>query len=378
MLPLAAPAAEAQVDVYVTEGTHTVNGRQWRTKCEKYSSTERCRTEIMATVVSYDNGKFVPKTGWAFNSLTYKAAAPTLWGKNPLANTGTWTAPDGRKWRTECRTPRTGGDACRNYIVASVIESYKNAKGAWAYRWVTKEVFNSQVRFTTRGSVTPPGPVTYALPDPRAIADPALRQCITEAAGVPAAGPLTAAALATIEELDCNDRGITTLKGMPVLPNVYAIGLNGNAITSTAGFPVQPELFILGLNNNALTDLKGLPSQPTLSTLAVGYNQIASLDAMAEFRGMSILINNNKLTTLANLKAPNAKHIAANDNLIATVDGLPARTGLVGLGLSRNKITTVAPLVTLTGLDWLQLSGNPVTDAESLRRWSTQAWRSTS
>ena len=80
--------AAADVDVYTTPGTHVVNGREWRTTCEPYSQTQRCRTEIKATVVPYSGGKFVQTTGWAFNNLTYAASPRMLWEGNPLGGNG--------------------------------------------------------------------------------------------------------------------------------------------------------------------------------------------------------------------------------------------------------------------------------------------------
>jgi len=64
-VPLALSSGPAQaVDVYTTPGTHSVNGREWRTTCEPYSQTRRCRTEIKATQVSEISGRFVSKTDW--------------------------------------------------------------------------------------------------------------------------------------------------------------------------------------------------------------------------------------------------------------------------------------------------------------------------
>lgn len=153
VLPSSQSPASA-LDVYVTEGTHLHNGRQWRTVCEPYSQTRRCRTEIWATVIRQEGGRFSASNGWAFNNLTYAASPRGLWTTNPLAAYGkvggaaTWTGTDGRTWRTECDTPLTGNGGCRSFIVASVIE----ASGS-GYRWVTKEIFNSMVRF---GSTAPP------------------------------------------------------------------------------------------------------------------------------------------------------------------------------------------------------------------------------
>ena len=84
LLPgFATTQAAADIDVYTTPGTHTVNGRQWKTVCSKYSSTiERCRTEIWATPVAEKNGRYVTSNGWVFNNLTYKASPRRTWINN--------------------------------------------------------------------------------------------------------------------------------------------------------------------------------------------------------------------------------------------------------------------------------------------------------
>ncbi len=150
-----APSAQAQIDVYSAPGTYNVNGRDWHTTCEPYSQTQRCRTEIWATQVKQLNGKFVAKTGWYFNNLSYLSSPRTLWKKNPLGaygavgSTAKWKATDGRQWRTVCDTTRTGRGGCRSYVTSRVIEVYRTPKGATSYHWVTREVFNNLVRFGT-------------------------------------------------------------------------------------------------------------------------------------------------------------------------------------------------------------------------------------
>ncbi len=130
-------------DIYTTPGFHNVNGRKWMTTCEPYSATVRCFTYIWSTTVRYAGGQYVQINGWNFNNLTYAASKRSLWTGNKLAYTNSWTATDGRKWRTECGTPRTGSDGCRSYIEATVIE-YTGS----GYRQVTKFILNNMVRFS--------------------------------------------------------------------------------------------------------------------------------------------------------------------------------------------------------------------------------------
>ncbi|MEO7587279.1 MAG: hypothetical protein ABIS84_04550 [Arachnia sp.] len=130
------------MEVYTIPGERTVNGRQWRTTCENYSATARCRTDIFATVIKKTPTGFQSVKGWAFNSLTYRWTDRALWKNNPLGNTGAWTSAENRQWRTECDTPTTGRGACRSYILTTVID-HKGGKYSQDNLWV----FNNQVLF---------------------------------------------------------------------------------------------------------------------------------------------------------------------------------------------------------------------------------------
>ncbi|RMB58876.1 hypothetical protein [Tessaracoccus antarcticus] len=131
------------MEVYTIPGERTVNGRQWRTTCEPYSSTWRCRTEIFATTIKKTPTGFESVKGWAFNSLTYRWSDRALWVNNPLGKTGQWTSTDGRQWRTECDTTKTGRGACRSYILTTVYDR-QGGKYTQSNKWV----FNNQVLFT--------------------------------------------------------------------------------------------------------------------------------------------------------------------------------------------------------------------------------------
>ncbi|MHA6525121.1 hypothetical protein [Tessaracoccus sp. G1721] len=143
------PTTASAVDVYTTPGTHTVNGRQWRTECSQYSSSvTRCRTEIWATQVKLVSGRYVQTNGWVFNNLTYLPSPRAQWTGNPLGNSGEFTQ-GGRDWYTECDTPTTGRNACRSYIWSTFIAATKTSTGATKYVTKSDWVFNNIVRFST-------------------------------------------------------------------------------------------------------------------------------------------------------------------------------------------------------------------------------------
>lgn len=141
------PAANANAasTVYNTPGHHKVDGRWWRTSCEKFSTTVvRCKTEIWATQVVQHNGAWVQHNMWTFNSLSYLPSERASWGSNPLAKTGSWTAKDGRRWKTECDTAATGRGACRSYVLVSTVI----ASGG-TYKRVSLWTFNNIVLFSS-------------------------------------------------------------------------------------------------------------------------------------------------------------------------------------------------------------------------------------
>ncbi|GAB3818280.1 glycoside hydrolase family 10 protein [Tessaracoccus terricola] len=147
-VPLMAWKPDAARDLYVIPGHHQVNGREWRTDCERYSQTRRCRTDIKATTVTFEGGRYVKKFDWVFNNLTYlPLMTRAQWGTNPLANKGEFTS-SGRPWRTECDTPATGRGGCRSYVrTYGMVHSAQNADGTWRYYRADAWVFNNMVRF---------------------------------------------------------------------------------------------------------------------------------------------------------------------------------------------------------------------------------------
>ncbi len=134
LIPLTAQANSGSSDsrVYTQPGDHLVNGRYWKTSCEKYSSSVvRCTTDIWGEKRTAAGVKY---NGWVFNTLTYLPSSRASWSKNPLARNGSWTASDGRRWKTECDTAATGRNGCRSYTLTG---------GKW--------VVNNIVQFSTSG-----------------------------------------------------------------------------------------------------------------------------------------------------------------------------------------------------------------------------------
>lgn len=384
LLPLAVapqPAA-AEEDLYTTDGTHLVNGREWRTHCEPYSSTRRCWTEIKATTIKYVDGRYQSTTDWTFNNLTYAASPRSLWRRNPLGadgavrGTAQWTGDDGRQWRTECDTAKTGGNGCRSYTFSSVIEAFRTPRGATAYRSVRKWVFNSIVRFTP----APP----RSTDELDRIVDPTLRGCVAEAM-------VEYGSLAAIKALWCDSRGVKTLQGMPAMPALRDLSLMGNALTNLAGLPSLPALGWLDASGNRLAgtlDLSTLPrsvtelnlsrnayarvagSLPGLKRLFLEANRITDVAGIVGSTGLTTLdLGTNAVADASALGRLTAlQYLNLHHNRLTTVAGLTKLPKLMFLYLHGNAIRSVDGLQDLTALEELFLAGNPIADLSVLER----------
>ena len=144
--------ADSAPSVYTTPGGQISQGRLWNTTCEKYSPTiVRCRAEIWATTVTYVNGRYVKRTGWTFNNLSYLPSPRASWANNNLGRTNPNWTQSGRQWRTECDTPATGKGGCRSYIWIKTVQPASSGSGYQnKYAWV----FNNVVLFSS--SSVPP------------------------------------------------------------------------------------------------------------------------------------------------------------------------------------------------------------------------------
>lgn len=390
-----------------------INGRQWRTTCEPYSQTTRCRTEIKATKVTEVNGRFVSRTGWVFNNLTYKESPRSLWKGNPLAKEGVWTSASGHNWLTECDTPVTGRNGCRSYIEARQIVAYQRG-GQWNYRWTTRWVLNNIVRFTANRP-TPPAPTRTPTPepvptprptmtpsvddiDPSNIVDENLRSCVMAETGTQPGEMITREAAAAIKRLKCQDQGINTVAGMPALPNLKILNLTdnalaspgslqglassssiaelelaGNGIASLQELPVLPKPIVLGLQRNNIAALDEMPMLPTLEKLQLSKNRITSTRGLPELPNLTVLqIRDNKLTSLQGLTSlPNLEALLLEDNEIVSFEGLPALPMLTRVEISNNEISSFKGLPASAELKRIEISNNEIASLDGLPEPST-------
>lgn len=365
--------ARAEVDVYTTPGTHHVNGRLWRTSCEPYSQTSRCRTEIKATMIVARGGSFQRVDGWAFNNLTYLPSPRSLWKGNPLAMDKWWVDAKGRQWRTECDTPNTGRGACRTYVMTDVP-----VLAGDQYLTVKQWVFNNLVRFSTAPTPSPapsptpkptpkPSPSPSQLPDEVRFPDAAMTQCVRVATG---GGQITRAAVESLTTLRCSQylsSGMKLdLRGIGQLTSLTIFAAEGLALTSVEPLRGMTTLRELYLMDTQVSDLRPLAALSGLESVHVGGTKVTDLTplyGLSRLRGLGV----------RGLPVGNLEWVSAFTGLKSLDVGdttLPDLTPLAGLALTYLVVdgTGISDLTPLTGmpLTALNIAENPVVDLRPL------------
>lgn len=158
-------------------------------------------------------------------------------------------------------------------------------------------------------------------PEPKTeFSDPALKACVSEAAG-----SLNADDLAKLRYLECRMLGIKDLAGIGQLSG----------------------LEYLSLFENAIEDIKPIAQLKTLQGLQLGNNQIRSIEALSglsKLTRLSLVVN--KISDLAPLESLGQLH---------------------ELNLDHNEIEDISTLAKLEGLKWLTLDNNKISDKAAIK-----------
>ncbi len=198
-----------------------------------------------------------------------------------------------------------------------------------------------------------------------------------------------------LTELDCSDRGITSLSGIEQFTKLSVVRLDDNNIADFSPLQDLAQLRGLYIERNELASLSTLINIEGLAVLHVGFNAISDLAPIIGMKNLFVLDmpGNNivdlapiaELTNMAFITADdnsisdlsplvglrNIKQIYMSNNLIKDLTPLSRLTKLSDVSLSRNAITTLSPLSKLNRILYLDLRLNEFTDLAALSGMST-------
>ena len=142
------------------------------------------------------------------------------------------------------------------------------------------------------------------------IPDPNLRAAIETALGKASGATITAAEMATLNQLNARNANISDLTGLEFATNLTVLILWDNSISDISPVAGLTNLTDLALSRNSLSDISPVAGLTNLTSLILNDNSISDISPVAGLTNLTLLI--------------------LNDNSISDISPLVANTGLGG------------------------------------------------
>ena len=200
------------------------------------------------------------------------------------------------------------------------------------------------------------------------IKDPNLEQVIREALDKPQ-GQLTVKEIERIRELDAENRGVKTLKGLEKVTNLNKWDLSNNQLKNIEGLNNLVTVKELDLSKNKLKNVNGLESLNKVKELYLNNNQLTAVDGLKNLSSsvITLALDNNQLSNIYGLIGlSRVQQLYLNDNQLTNIEGLKNLTITDYIVLHENKLKNVAGLSSLTKVNELDLSNNQLRDISGL------------
>ena len=198
--------------------------------------------------------------------------------------------------------------------------------------------------------------------------DASLRRVVESHLGKESGAPIAPEEMATLRDLNAQDRGVRNLHGLELAVNLESLFADRNEITDLSPLSAMTELRILSLHSNRVDDIDPLAGLVNLESLHLGSNRvtdISALSAMTQLR--SLWLSDNAIDDLRPLAGLlGLETLSLKRTRIADVAALSAMMHLRHLNLSYNAIEDIRPLAELVDLEELALYSNRIADVSAL------------
>lgn len=197
-----------------------------------------------------------------------------------------------------------------------------------------------------------------------AFADPALQACVNQRLGQPDAAPVTTSQAASITQLNCSGRGITSLEGAQALTSAWDLYFANNAITDLSPLTGLTQITQIDIANNQISSLAPFASLTNMVYVSAGGNQISDLSPLSGLTAIkSLNLTDNNVSDLGPLTSlSQLQGLLIGSNNVSDLSPIAGLTGIAALYVDNNQITDLAPLSGLVNIFQLFLNDNEISD----------------
>ncbi|MDD2262647.1 MAG: leucine-rich repeat domain-containing protein, partial [Clostridia bacterium] len=182
--------------------------------------------------------------------------------------------------------------------------------------------------------------------------------------------------LSNLQGLYLDFNQISDLNPLANLSNLQELRLWNNQISDLSPLANMINLQGLEANDNQISDLGPLANLSNLDELDLGYNQISDISPLANLSNLQwLLLYDNQISDLSPLSnLINLYYLNLSSNQISDISPLANLSNLQGLDLWNNQISVLSPLANLSNLQGLYLDGNQISDLGPLANLSNLQW----
>jgi len=262
--------------------------------------------------------------------------------------------------RSETSMPETveDGDLVYDGNLETIVDTGRVNESIYYYRiWSYDAVGNhSETPVTVTANAIP-----VLFPDPNF--ESVIRAAIRQPSGITFSD-----ALARVDRLNADIKGISSIEGIQYLTNLTTLYLNGNQINDINALSGLTNLRRLGLQDNEITDISMLSGLTNLTTLRLYSNQISDVSSLSGLTNLIYLsLSGNQISDISVLSdLINLRFLYLPNNQISDISALSGLTSLTDLSLGGNQISDISAISGLTSLTLLLLGENQINDTSAL------------
>ncbi len=200
------------------------------------------------------------------------------------------------------------------------------------------------------------------------IPDDNFRACLNGYLGQAPDAEIEIEQLATLTQVTCNERDISSITGAEHLTGVTTLDLYGNQVEDLSPLAGLTSLTTLSLWENEVSDVGPLAELTGLGYLGLYSNNVSDVGPLARLTSLTELnLGDNQVSDVGPLAGlTSLTTLTLNGNQVSDVGPLARLTNLTTLSLWDNELSEVGPLAELTNLNYLFLNGNQVSDLNPL------------
>lgn len=165
--------------------------------------------------------------------------------------------------------------------------------------------------------------------------------------------------LSNLEELNLSNNKIKKIEQIKQINNLKILNLNSNKIKETTDLSALRDLTELDLGSNKIKDISSLSTLENLKILNLNHNKIRNISFLSDLNQIEYLdLGHNKIYEIPNIQLNSMKSLMINNNRLREIGNLKKFSTLKNLNLNNNYLKHNKVLLEMKALENVEYNMN--------------------